>query len=137
MPTDTTLHQLLKQMVEMGASDLHLTTSSPPMVRLDGRLIPLPYPPMTVSETKHLAYSVLTDSQKHRFEESLELDFSFGVKGLARFRANVFNQRGATAAVFRLIPFEIKSFNQLGLPAIVSKMCDKPRGLVLVTGPTG
>jgi twitching motility protein PilT len=79
----------------------------------------------------------MTDSQKHRFEESLELDFSFGLKGLARFRANVFNQRGATAAVFRVIPFEIKSFNQLGLPAVVSKLCDKPRGLVLVTGPTG
>src|SRR5450759_5731734 len=93
MASDTTLHQLLKQMVEMAASDLHLTTNSPPMVRLDGRLIPLPYPPMTVSETKHLAYSVLTDSQKHRFEESLELDFSFGVKGLARFRANNFMQR--------------------------------------------
>ena len=94
MASDTTLHQLLKQMVEMGASDLHLTTSSPPMVRLDGRLIPLPYPPMTVSETKHLAYSVLTDTQKHRFEESLELDFSFGVRGLARFRANVLSPRG-------------------------------------------
>jgi twitching motility protein PilT len=92
---------------------------------------------LTPAETKQLAYSVMTDSQKHRFEESLELDFSFGLKGLARFRANVFNQRGATAAVFRLIPFEIKSFNQLGLPAVVSKLCDKPRGLVLVTGPTG
>src|SRR5207342_2401454 len=79
----------------------------------------------------------MTDSQKHRFEESFELDFSFGLKGLARFRANVFNQRGASAAVFRVIPFEIKSFNQLGLPAVVSKLCDKPRGLVLVTGPTG
>jgi len=79
----------------------------------------------------------MTDAQKHRFEENLELDFSFGLKGLARFRANTFNQRGATSAVFRLIPFEIKSFNQLGLPAIVSKLCDKPRGLVLVTGPTG
>jgi twitching motility protein PilT len=92
---------------------------------------------MTPAETKQLAYSVMTDSQKHRFEENLELDFSFGLKGLARFRANVFNQRGATSAVFRLIPFEIKSFNQLNLPAVVSKMCDKPRGLVLVTGPTG
>jgi len=94
-------------------------------------------PQMTPAETKQLAYSVMTDSQKHRFEESLELDFSCGLKGLARFRANVFNQRGATAAVFRLIPFEIKSFNQLGLPPVVSKLCDKPRGLVLVTGPTG
>src|SRR5580765_263430 len=137
MPTDTTLHQLLKQMVEMGASDLHLTTSSPPMVRLDGRLIPLPYPPMTVSETKHLAYSVLTDSQKHRFEETLELDFSFGVKGLARFRANNFNQRGAVAGVYRQIPYQILGFRELGLPPIVETLCDKPRGLILVTGPTG
>jgi twitching motility protein PilT len=79
----------------------------------------------------------MTDAQKHRFEENLELDFSFGLKGLARFRANCFNQRGATGAVFRVIPFEIKSFNQLGLPGVVSKLCDKPRGLVLVTGPTG
>jgi twitching motility protein PilT len=79
----------------------------------------------------------MTDAQKHRFEEDFELDFSFGLKGLARFRANVFNQRGATAAVFRVIPFEIKSFNQLSLPSIVSKLCDRPRGLILVTGPTG
>ena len=86
MASETTLHDLLKQMVEMGGSDLHLTTQSPPMVRLDGKLIPLPYPPLTVPETKQLAYSVLTDAQKHRFEENLELDFSFGVKGLARFR---------------------------------------------------
>jgi twitching motility protein PilT len=80
---------------------------------------------------------VLTDAQKHRFEENLELDFSFGLKGLARFRGNLFNQRGATAAVFRVIPFEIKSFAQLALPPVVSKLCDKPRGLILVTGPTG
>jgi twitching motility protein PilT len=79
----------------------------------------------------------MTDAQKHRFEENLELDFSFGLKGLARFRANCFNQRGATGAVFRVIPFEIKNFNQLGLPAVVTKLCEKPRGLVLVTGPTG
>ena len=90
MAGEATLHQLLKQMVEMGASDLHLTTNSPPMVRLDGRLLPLPYPPLTVAETKQVSYSVLTDNQKHRFEENLELDFSFGVKGLARFRANNF-----------------------------------------------
>src|SRR6476619_4103947 len=137
MASDTTLHQLLKQMVEMGASDLHLTTSSPPMVRLDGRLIPLPYPPMTVSETKHLAYSVLTDTQKHRFEESLELDFSFGVKGLARFRANNFMQRSAVAGVYRQIPYQILGFRELGLPGMVETLCEKPRGLILVTGPTG
>src|SRR5512135_748649 len=125
MATDATLHGLLKQMVEMGGSDLHLTTQSPPMVRLDGKLIPLPYPPLTVPETKQLAYSVLTDAQKHRFEENLELDFSFGVKGLARFRANVFNQRGATAAVFRVIPFDIMTFAQLNLPPVVSKLCER------------
>ncbi len=124
-------------MLEMNGSDLHITTNSPPQIRVHGHLVPLDLPQMTPAETKQLAYSVMTDSQKHRFEESLELDFSFGLKGLARFRANVFNQRGATAAVFRVIPFEIKYFNQLGLPAVVSKLCDKPRGLVLVTGPTG
>src|SRR5499427_5354354 len=107
-------------MTEMGGTDLHVTTNSAPQIRVDGKLRPLDLPPLTAVETKQLAYSVLTDAQKHRFEESLELDFSFGIKGLARFRANVFNQRGATSAVFRLIPFEIKSFNQLGLPAVVS-----------------
>src|SRR5216110_311037 len=131
------LSDLLKRMLEMNGSDLHITTNSPPQVRVHGHLVPLDLPQMTTAETKQLAYSVMTDSQKHRFEEHLELDFSFGLKGLARFRANVFNQRGATSAVFRVIPFEIKSFNQLGLPAVVSKLCDKPRGLVLVTGPTG
>src|SRR5437870_5606027 len=127
----------LKRMLEMGGSDLHITTNSPPQVRVHGHLHPLDLPQLTPAETKQLAYSVMTDAQKHRFEENLELDFSFGLKGLARFRGNLFNQRGATAAVFRLIPFEIKSFNQLGLPAVVTKLCEKPRGLVLVTGPTG
>src|ERR1700677_1242218 len=131
------LSDLLRRMLEMNGSDLHITTNSPPQIRVHGHLVPLDLPQLTPAETKQLAYSVMTDSQKHRFEESLELDFSFGLKGLARFRANVFNQRGASACVFRLIPFEIKSFHQLGLPPVVSKMCDKPRGLVLVTGPTG
>jgi twitching motility protein PilT len=131
------LSDLLKRMLEMNGSDLHITTNSPPQIRVHGHLVPLDLPQLTPAETKQLAYSVMTDPQKHRFEEHLELDFSFGMKGLARFRANVFNQRGATSAVFRVIPFEIKSFNQLGLPPIVSKLCEKPRGLVLVTGPTG
>jgi len=131
------LSDLLKRMLEMSGSDLHITTNSPPQIRVHGHLVPLDLPQMTPAETKQLAYSVMTDSQKHRFEEHLELDFSFGLKGLARFRANVFNQRGATSAVFRVIPFEIKSFNQLGLPPVVAKLCEKPRGLVLVTGPTG
>ena len=105
-----TLSDLLKKMLEMGGSDLHITTNSPPQIRVHGHLTPLDLPPLQPAETKQLAYSVLTDAQKHRFEENLELDFSFGLKGLARFRGNVFNQRGATAAVFRVIPFEIKSF---------------------------
>ena len=132
-----TLHQLLKTLVERGGSDLHLTTNSPPMIRVDGDLTPLDYPPLTVPETKQLVYSILTDVQKHRFEENLELDLSFGVKGLARFRGNVFLQRGAVSAVFRQIPYEILGFRELGVPPIVETLCNKPRGLVLVTGPTG
>src|SRR2546425_5008992 len=130
------LSDLLKRLMEMSGRDLHITTNSPPQVRVHGHLVPLDLPQMTPAETKQLAYSVMTDSQKHRFEENLELDFSFGLKGLARFRANVFNQRGATSAVFRLIPFEIKSFNQLGLPAVVGKLCERPRRLGLVGGAT-
>ncbi|MGZ8867239.1 MAG: type IV pilus twitching motility protein PilT, partial [Thermoanaerobaculia bacterium] len=132
-----TLHQLLKTMVERGGSDLHVTTNSAPQIRIDGKLVPLDMPVLTAPETKQLAYSVLTDAQKHRFEENLELDLSFGIKGLARFRANIFNQRGATAAVYRQIPYEILSFKDLGLPSVVEEICARPRGLVLVTGPTG
>src|SRR6202161_1147267 len=132
-----TLSDLLKKMLELQGSDLHITTNSPPQVRVHGHLTPLDLAPLTPAETKQLAYSVMTDAQKHRFEEDLELDFSFGLKGLARFRANCFNQRGACGSVYRVIPFEIKNFDQLGRPAVVSKLCDKPRGLVLVTGPTG
>lgn len=125
-------------MTEAGGSDLHLTTNSPPQVRVHGHLSALPgYRPLTPAETKQLAYSVLTDAQKHRFEENLELDFSFGLKGMSRFRANLFNQKGAVGAVFRAIPYEIRSFEALGLPPVVSDLCKKPRGLVLVTGPTG
>jgi len=132
-----TLHQLLKTLVEQGGTDLHITTNSPPQIRVDGKLVPLQLTPLTAPETKQLAYSVLTDQQKHRFEENMELDFSFGVRGLARFRANFFNQRGAVAAAFRAIPWEIKGFDELGLPDVLRKLCEKPRGLVLVTGPTG
>ncbi len=131
------LHQLLKTMVEQGGTDLHVTTNSPPVIRLHGLLQPLNLPPLNAVETKKLAYSILTDAQKHRFEETLELDLSFGVKGLARFRANVFMQRGAVAAAFRRIPYEILGFKELGLPPVVESLCDKPRGLILVTGPTG
>ncbi len=131
------LSELLKKLIELNGSDLHITTNSPPMVRIHGVLRALEYADMTPAETKQLAYSVLTDAQKHRFEETLELDFSFGIKGLSRFRANIFNQRGAVGCVFRTIPYEIRSFEDLGLPPVVQKLCEKPRGLVLVTGPTG
>ena len=132
------LSDLLKKLIEQGGSDLHLTTNTPPQVRVDGELKALDgFKTLTSADTKQLAYSVLTDAQKHRFEESLELDFSFGVRGLSRFRANLFNQRGAVGCVFRAIPYEIRSFEDLSLPAVVTKLCDKPRGLILVTGPTG
>lgn len=133
-----TLPELLKKMTDAGGSDLHITTNSAPQVRVHGHLSPLSgIPPLTPADTKRLAYSVLTDAQKHRFEENLELDFSFGLKGMSRFRANLFNQKGAVGAVFRAIPYEIKSFDALGLPPVVADLCKKPRGLILVTGPTG
>ncbi|MGD0697374.1 MAG: type IV pilus twitching motility protein PilT [Terriglobia bacterium] len=132
------LSDLLKRMVDTGGSDLHITTNSPPRIRVHGELNPCEdLPVLSPAETKQLAYSVLTDAQKHRFEETLELDFSFGIKNIARFRGNLFNQRGATAGVFRVIPFEIKSFEQLQLPNVLRRLCEKPRGLILVTGPTG
>jgi len=131
------LHQLLKAMVEKGASDLHITTGSPPQLRIDGKLVPLKTAPLTPVETKQLCYSILTDAQKHKFEEDNELDLSFGVKGLSRFRANVFMQRGAVGGAFRTIPFKILTFAELGLPAVVAELAKKPRGLILVTGPTG
>ena len=137
-PQQVSLSELLHKLSEIGGSDLHITTGTPPLVRVHGEIRALDgYRPLTSGETKQLAYSVLTDAQKHRFEENLELDFSFGVKGLSRFRANVFNQRGAVGAVFRAIPYEIKTFDELGLPQVLQELCKKPRGLVLVTGPTG
>lgn len=132
-----TLYDLLKIMTEKGATDLHITTGSPPRVRIDGRLIPLDHSPLSPADTKALCYSILTDAQKHRFEENNELDLSFGVKGLSRFRANVFMQRGAVAGAFRTIPFQIRTFQELGLPEIVNDLVKRPRGLILVTGPTG
>src|SRR6476660_4814191 len=132
-----TLPELLKTTVELNGSDLHLTTATPPQVRVHGKLQRLDTPELSPADTKQLAYSVLTDQQKKRFEETLELDFSFGIKGLARFRCNLFNQRGAVAAVYRLIPERIRSFEELGLPQVLANLADRPRGLVLVTGPTG
>jgi len=133
----STLPDLLKTMVEMDGSDLHIATNTPPQIRVNGRLQRLPLPELQPSETKGLVYSVLTDTQKKRFEETLELDFSFGIRGLARFRCNLFNQRGAVGAVYRLIPEKIRSFGDLGLPSVLGSLAERPRGLVLVTGPTG
>jgi len=131
------LHQLLKELIDHGGSDLHITTNSPPQIRVDGKLEPMSMPALTPVETKQLCYSVLTEAQKHKFEEENELDLSFGVKGLSRFRGNVFIQRGAVAAVFRVIPYKILTFDELGLPPVVKELAEKPRGLILVTGPTG
>jgi twitching motility protein PilT len=133
----STLPDLLRRTIELSASDLHLTAGSPPQVRVNGDLQRLDAPELTPSDTKQYAYSVLTDAQKKRFEESLELDFSFGLRGLARFRCNLFNQRGAVAAVYRVITENIRGFKELALPEVVVTLADRPRGLVLVTGPTG
>ncbi len=132
-----TLYDLLKVMTDKGASDLHITSASPPRIRIDGNLTPLPDEPLTPAETKALCYSILTETQKHKFEENNELDLSFGLKGLSRFRANIFLQRGAVAGAFRMIPFKMRTFEELGLPRVIKKLANKPRGLILVTGPTG
>ncbi len=132
------LAELLKKMTEMGASDLHLATGAPPHVRVDGQLRPLSqFPPLTAEDTRRLAYSVLTPNQKQQLEKHLELDFSFGIGGLSRFRGNCFSQRGAVGAVFRGIPFRVRSFDDLNLPVVLKTFCRKSRGLVLVTGATG
>lgn len=131
------LHQLLRAMIDKGASDMHITTGSPPLLRIDGAIVPLKLPPLSSMETKQLCYSVLTEEQKISFEKEKELDLSFGVKNLSRFRANVFLQRGAVSGAFRAIPFKILSFEELGLPPVVTELSRKPRGLVLITGPTG
>jgi twitching motility protein PilT len=132
-----TLTDLLKKAYETAASDLHITSGSSPQLRIHGDLAPMEYPVLSPPDTKRLVYSLMSDAQKHRFEEKRELDFAFGIKGLCRFRVNVFTQRGSVAAVYRKIPFEILGFDALRLPPQVKTLCDLPRGLVLVTGPTG
>jgi twitching motility protein PilT len=137
-PLSPNLLELLKTMVERGASDLHVTTGSPPTLRVDDQLRPLTRcAVLTPADTQRLCYQILTEEQRARFERSFELDMSFGVKNLARFRANLFMQRGAVAGAFRAIPFKILSPEELGLPAVLAEIGARPRGLVLVTGPTG
>ena len=131
------LRELLEQMVQMGASDLHLTAGSPPVVRVDGKLQRLQYDKLTSEETKKVAYSMLNEKQKLKFEQNWELDFSFGIESMSRFRANVFMQRGNAAVALRQIPYEIKTFEELDLPKVIADFSRLPRGLVLVTGPTG
>jgi twitching motility protein PilT len=137
MSNQINLPDLLRTTQELGGSDLHLSMGSPPQVRVDGHLQRLDYPDLTPDVIKALAYSVLTDVQKKKFEETWELDLAFGLRGVGRFRCNVFNQKGAVGAVFRLIPEKIRPLEELGLPPVLSELADRPRGLVLVTGPTG
>src|SRR3989338_3136094 len=132
-----TLQDLLKYMLDKNGSDLHITAGTPPRIRVNGKLLPLDLPNLTPVDTKQMTYSILADAQKHRFEEENELDFSFGLKGLSRFRGNIFVQRGAVGGAIRTIPFKIRTFEELGLPLIAHELVKKPRGLVLVTGPTG
>jgi len=131
------LQDLLQKMIEIDATDLHLTVGTPPVFRVHGDLIRHGLEPLTPNYTKKICYGIMTEAQKKRFEEEQELDCSFGIKGLSRFRANFFIQRGALAAAIRRIPYRVMSFEELGLPPVVKTLCDKPRGLVLVTGPTG
>ncbi len=133
-----TMHDLLQLMIDRGASDLHITTGTYPQIRLNGKLTQLTEcEVLTPQDTQRLAYSVLNETQKQKFEEQNELDLSFGIQNLARFRCNVFRQRGAVAAAIRVIPFKIRTFDELNLPPVVEQLADRPKGLILVTGPTG
>jgi len=131
------LRDLLEELIKMDGSDLHLTVGAPPVVRVDGKLVRLPYDTLTPDDTKKLAYSIMNEKQRQKFETSSELDLSFGIENLSRFRCNVFVQRGNVAVALRTIPYRVKSFAELGLPKVVSELATLPRGLVLVTGPTG
>jgi twitching motility protein PilT len=132
------LRALLEEMIQKDASDLHITAAEKPKLRVDGDIVDSSVPDvLTPKDTLQLAYSVLTENQKKRFETDDELDFSFGIQNLARFRGNVFKQRGCVAMVIRMIPFNVRTFQDLGLPAVLAKLAERPRGLILVTGPTG
>lgn len=132
-----TLPQLLKALIEQRGSDLHISADSPPRLRIDGHLLPLELPALAPADSKQLCYSILTEEQRKEVETNKELDLAFSVKGLARFRANIYHQRGHISGVFRVIPFKIYSIDELNLPPITKHFCSLPRGLVLVTGPTG
>jgi twitching motility protein PilT len=129
--------ELLKLMVDQGASDLHITLGAPPMLRVDGLIIPTAYPKLSAEVCQRLIYSLLTDTQKQRFESMNELDLSFGIKDIGRVRMNVYKQRGAIAAALRSIPQHIQGLDELGLPPMAYDVLKTPKGLILVTGPTG
>jgi twitching motility protein PilT len=131
------IQTFLELVVQRGSTDLHISANSSPLMRIDGQLTPLPFPPLSATETKNLCYSLLTDSQRHRFEEDSELDFSFGIRGVSRFRGNLFLQKGTVGGAFRMIPYAVRGLAELGLPPVVAELTKLPRGLVLVTGPTG
>jgi twitching motility protein PilT len=132
------LRSLLEEMIQKDASDLHITAAERPKLRVDGDIVDSSVlEVLTPKDTLQLAYSVLTENQKKRFETEDELDFSFGIQNLARFRGNVFKQRGCVAMVIRMIPFNVRTFQELGLPPVIAKLAERPRGLILVTGPTG
>ncbi len=134
---NVTLPALLKAMVDQDASDLHITVGVPPQFRIQGKMAKVKLDPLTPQDAKDLCFSVLTESQKAEIEKVLELDFSFGIKDLARFRGNLFYQKGFIAGVFRRIPISIPDFNRLNLPPVLREIVRLPNGLVLVTGPTG
>lgn len=131
------LRQLLEEMVKADASDLHLTVGSPPVIRVDGKLSKMQYDILTPENTKKLAYSIMSEKQRLKFETNSELDLSFGIENMSRFRGNVFVQRGNVAVALRRIPYEVMTFEELGLPKVVSDLAKLQRGLILVTGPTG
>lgn len=132
-----TLHELLEEMVKRGASDLHITVGTPPQLRIDSKLVRTEHDVLTAEMTMKLGYSIMSEKQRKKFEEQNELDLSFGIEKLSRFRCNVFMQRGNIAVAIRQIPYKIMTFEELGLPKVMSDMSNLPRGLVLVTGPTG
>ncbi|RLD18085.1 MAG: type IV pili twitching motility protein PilT [Caldiserica bacterium] len=132
-----TIDKLLQEMVERGASDLHIVDNAPPILRIDGELVPLSYDPLTPEDTQRIIYSLLTDKQKERFEATNELDLGFGIKGVGRVRMNVYRERGAVCAALRHIPNKFFTFEELGLPPCVYDVMKLNAGLVLVTGPTG
>src|SRR5882762_4438534 len=137
MAQQLSLQALLKAMLDKGASDLHITAGSSPRLRIDNELVRLQTDQLGPVGTKTLCYSVMNDAQKLRFEEDLEIDFSFGIRGMARFRANVYLQQSCVAGAFRLVPYQVIPLEDLGLPPVVADLCERPRGLVLVCGPTG